>query len=141
MRRTGHNLQFPVLDALAVYPDGALLITTTGDLMDGTLKGSLSELLGVADRLAEAGWNALEMDRWRPLLEPSHAPAMDPDRIVMALGDADTVTPYEGGIALARRWNIPPENLFVSHQGHFSTALGLYRNAAPIDRAAEIFGS
>ena len=65
---------------------------------------------------------------------------IDPDRIVMALRDADTATPYEGGIALARRWNIPPENLFVSHQGHFSTALGLYRNAAPIDRAAEVFG-
>lgn len=120
-------------------PDGALLVTTTGDLVDGALRGSLTELLGVMDHLKEAGWTDGELDRWRPLVEPGATPALDPQRIVMALGDADTITPFSGGMTLARRWNTPSANLFVGHQGHFSTALGLYRNNLPLDRAAEIF--
>lgn len=126
---------------IEMRPDGALLITTTGDMMDGALEGSLAKLLGITDHLAEAGWDHAEMDRWRPLVEPGDSPSFDPDRIVMALGDADTVTPFDGGMALSRQWKIPSENLFVGHQGHFSTALGLYRNTAPVDRAAEIFVS
>lgn len=122
-------------------PDGALLITTTGDLVEGALKGSLAELLGISAHLTDSGWDDLEMDRWRPLVEPGDSPSIDPERIVMALGDADTVTPYDGGADLARRWKLPSENLFIGHQGHFSTALGLYRNTAVVDRAAEIFGS
>ena len=122
-------------------PDGAFLITTTGDLMDGALRGSLAELLGVTEQLADAGWTEGEIDRWRPLVEPAESPALDPGRIVMVLGDADTVTPFAGGMNLARRWNIPAENLFVGHQGHFSSALGLYRNTAPVDRAADIFAA
>lgn len=122
-------------------PDGALLITTTGDLVDGALRGSLLTMLGVMPRLEEAGWTEADIDHWRPLVETGETPALDPDRIIMALGDVDTVTPFEGGMALARRWNIPPENLFVGHQGHFTTALGLYRNNAPLNRAAEIFAA
>jgi hypothetical protein len=122
-------------------PDSALLITTTGELVEGALKGSLALHLDIEKRLLAAGWTPLELDRWRPLMEPDDVPALEPDRIVMVLGDADTVTPFEGGLALARRWSVPAENLFIGHQGHFSSALGLYRNTVPVDRAAEIFGS
>lgn len=120
-------------------PDGALLITTTGDLVKGALKGSLASELAIEERLTSAGWSALELDRWRPLVEPAQEPTIDPRRIVMTLGEADTVTPFDGGKALAQRWDIPPENLFIGCQGHFSTALGLYRNSVPVDRAAKIF--
>lgn len=122
-------------------PDGARLVTTTCDTVNGALQGSLASCLGMAGRLTDAGWNENELDRWRSLLEPGDSPSIDAGRIVMVLGDADTVTPFEGGMILAQRWNISPENLFVRHQGHFSTALGLYRNSAPLDRAADIFAA
>jgi len=44
-------------------------------------------------------------------------------------------------MALAAQWGIPPENLLVKHQGHFSTALGLYDDRAPLDRFAQILTS
>ena len=122
-------------------PDAVLLITTTGDMAKGALRGSLSGMLHIHRRLSEAGWKEDDIERWTPLIEPGDRPALDPDNIVMALGDADTVTPYEGGKALARRWGIPPDNLLVKHQGHFSTALGLYGDRAPLDRLAQIMAS
>ena len=124
-----------------MHPDAALLITTTGDLAEGALEGSLLALLDVRNQLEQAEWTMSDMEHWRPLVEPAERPALEPDRIVMTLGDTDTVLPYDGGSELARRWKIPSDNLFVSPQGHFSTALGLYRNSGPIDRAAEVFSA
>jgi hypothetical protein len=63
---------------------------------------------------------------------------MAPERIVMVLGEADDLTPFAGGSALARRWQIPAENLFLRPQGHFSVALGLLCDPAPIDRLLAI---
>ena len=122
-------------------PDGALLITTTGDVVNGALRGSLAGMLKMGSRLKESGWQEDDIARWRPLVEPSASPALDPAAIVMALGDADTVTPYQGGKALAADWGVPPENLLVKHQGHFSTTLGLYQDRAPLDRLAQILMS
>lgn len=122
-------------------PDAALLITTTGDMANGALSGSLSNMLDLRGHLFEAGWREDDVARWRPLIEPGDTIGLDPGNIVMALGDADTVTPYPGGRALAAQWGIPPENLLVKHQGHFSTALGLYGDRAPLDRLARILTS
>ena len=124
-----------------MQPDAVLLITTTGDMVNGTLRGSLAGMLDVRSRLSEAGWQEDDMVRWRPLIEPGDRVALDPNAIVMALGDSDTVMPYRGGRSLAARWGIPPENLLVKHQGHFSTALGLYDDRAPLDRLARILTS
>jgi len=122
-------------------PDAALLITTTGDMANGALRGSLADMLDFRGHLAAAGWHEKDFVRWRSLVEPRDGTALDPDVIVMALGDADTVTPYQGGRALASRWSIPPENLLVKHQGHFSAALGLYDDHAPLDRLARILAA
>jgi predicted alpha/beta hydrolase family esterase len=56
---------------------------------------------------------------------------VDPCRIVLLIGRHDNVTPYDGGQRLARNWQIPPENLFVRNQGHFSAAVGLEADPAP----------
>lgn len=119
-------------------PDAVLLITTTGDMADGALRGSLAGLLDVRRRLSAAGWGENDIARWQPLIEPGEGLGLDPHAIVMALGDADTVTPYAGGKALARRWGVPAENLVVTHQGHFTTTLGLYRNRTALDRLGAV---
>jgi hypothetical protein len=79
-----------------------------------------------------------DIDRYLPLMEPRGVPAMAPEKIVMALGDADDLTPFAGGLALARRWGVPPANLFIRHQGHFTVAFDLSRRPQPLDRLREI---
>ncbi|HEY0570450.1 MAG TPA: hypothetical protein VGD16_02810, partial [Enterovirga sp.] len=120
----------------AARPDTLLLIATSGDVVEAGAGGSLGVALGAPPRLEEAGWTAERLARWRPLLEPSLAPAIDPDRILMVLGEADDLTPYRGGAALAERWRVPPENIFARQQGHFSVALDLARRSAPLVRLA-----
>ncbi len=63
---------------------------------------------------------------------------MSPDRVVMVLGAADTLTPYSGGAALAEAWEVPPQNLFVRRRGHFTVGLDAYNDATPLRRLAEI---
>jgi hypothetical protein len=73
-----------------------------------------------------------------PLLEPGSEIALDPARIVALLGTEDEILPYASGKELIAAWNLPPENLFVAPLGHFSAALGLYRNPAPLARLAAV---
>lgn len=114
--------------------DALLLVATTGDMMTLAESGSLSCALGLWPALAAAGWTHDALTRWRPLLEPLGPPGLPPGRIFMLLGAADDLTPYAGGLALARRWGVSSENLFRRRQGHFSVSLGLARDAAPLAR-------
>lgn len=117
-----------------MQPDILFLIATSGSMTDVAFDGSLARSLGIPKRLAEAGWSKEALDPWLALLEPHGEAVMAPERIVMVLGEADDLTPFAGGSALARRWRIPAENLFLRPQGHFSVALGLLCDPAPIDR-------
>ncbi|MBL8660070.1 MAG: hypothetical protein JNM75_09990 [Rhodospirillales bacterium] len=119
-------------------PDALFLVATSGSLMKVALDGSLARALDVPRRLAAAGWTPETMAPFLPLLEPHGPAAVDPRRIVMVLGKADTLTPYAEGSALARRWKVPEGNVFIRHQGHFSVALGLLCDPRPIDRLLAI---
>jgi hypothetical protein len=118
--------------------DALFLVTTTGRAL-GIVDGSLARSIGLAAELGRTSWTRAELERWLPLLEPHEPPVMSPRRIVMILGEADDLTPFAGGIALARQWNVPPENLFLRRQGHFSAALGLLSDPAPIERLLALF--
>lgn len=122
----------------AQQPDILFLVATSGDLLATTQEGSLARSLGLTEQLARAGWTAAEMARWRPLLEPGPAPVMPPDQVVMLLGSADTVTPFAGGLKLARDWRVPDGNLFVRERGHFSVSLSLRADRAPLERAIAV---
>jgi len=119
-------------------PDALILVATSGDLMEVAKAGSLSSGVGYWPAIARAGWTAADLERYVPLLGPQGPAAMPADRIVMALGEADTVTPFAGGLDLARRWGVPPENLFIRRQGHFSVSLDLGRQPQPLNRMVEI---
>ena len=125
----------------AMQPDAAMFITTTDRLDEVALDGAFAKGFSAMDALEEAGWDREAVKSWMPLVAPMGEPGIDPYRIVMALGTADTITPYRGGSAFAKRWCIPPENLLESWQGHFSKAIGLTRNPAPIDRLCAILRS
>ncbi|WP_282606300.1 alpha/beta hydrolase [Pelagibius sp. Alg239-R121] len=119
-------------------PDQLLLITTSEDMLDIALRGSMARLLEMPRRFAEAGWAEADLARWTPLLEPHGDPVMAADRIVTLLGRADDLTPIKGGENLMRRWNVPENNIFRKYQGHFSASLGLYQDNSVLMRLAEI---
>jgi hypothetical protein len=118
-------------------PDAVFLATTTEDVSGLSFESSIARLVRLPQALAAAGWRASDFDRWRPLTDPEGDPALAPEDIVMVLGAADDVTPYERGRSLARRWRVPEENLFVRDLGHFSAALDLMRDPAPMRRLIE----
>ncbi len=119
-------------------PDALLLVAVSGNSQDVALAGGLARAVGYPEALGRAGWSPEEFARYAPLLEPRGTPVMPPERIVMTLGEADTVTPFAGGLELARRWRVPPENLFIRPQGHFSVSMDLNRQPQPLERIAAI---
>lgn len=119
-------------------PDAVCLTATSGDVVETVLRGSVARALGAERVLGEHGWSTGDVEPWRPVLEPQGKPAMSPDRVVMMLGSADTLTPYPGGKALAEAWQVPPQNLFVRRQGHFTVGLDGYNDTSPLRRLAEI---
>ena len=125
----------------AQRPDASILITTTGDMVATAFEGSLAEETKLKDRTVAAGWDRDALASFGALLQPGDRPGLSSDRIVIVLGDADTVTPYRGGRELAKQWAIPDDNLFVSHRGHFSTALGVCRDTGPLERLRALLSS
>lgn len=123
-----------------LHPDALLLVATSGDLLELVRDGDLGRAVGLSRRIRARGWTEAELARWLPLLAPRGRPALPADGIVMLLGERDRVTPYAGGLALARAWSVPRENLFQRRRGHFSVSLGLGSDPAPVDRLAALLG-
>lgn len=118
-------------------PDVLFLTTTSGDMTELCFDSSLSRVLGIGAAVTAAGWTRELLRRWSHLVEPLPDVAVAPRDIVMVLGQRDTVTAYASGLALARAWHVPQENLFLRRQGHFSVPLGMLRDAAPYARLVE----
>ncbi len=118
-------------------PDGLCLLSTTADLLGVLNAGSMSRDLGVDEQFKQAGWDEDALKTWLPLLEPEE-PCMPPEKIVLVLGMVDDLTPYPGGKDLAKRWQVPPENVFDSEHGHFSASLNVLRDPRPLDRFAAV---
>ena len=123
---------------LECQPDALLLIGTSDRLDRVAFEGALTRGLGMTQALEAQGWTAERLHEWNPLTDADGEPAIDPRRIVVALGTADDVTPFDGGAELMRRWQVPERNQFHRNQGHFSLALGLFPDNAPLRRLAEI---
>lgn len=129
-----HSVHWPA----AARPDALLLITHTGRMEEVVFESGLVEGIGIPAALEKAGWSQAQMLRWAPLMDPPGAPAMPPGRIVSVLGTADRITPVGGGLDLVKRWNLPPENVFVARQGHFGAAVKLIRDDAALRRLQTI---
>jgi hypothetical protein len=118
-------------------PDVLFVTTTSGNMVELCFDSSLSRRLGVGAAVTAAGWTRDLLGRWSYLVEPLPELATAPRDTIMVLGRRDTVTAFAGGLALARSWRVPDENLFVRRQGHFSVPLGLLRDSMPYARLIE----
>jgi pimeloyl-ACP methyl ester carboxylesterase len=116
----------------AMRPDALFLVSPSRSVVDAVFAGTLTRGLGVPEAITAAGWTAAELDPWRPLFEPTRTPAVDPQAIIIVLGDADTVTPTEQGEALAALWQVPQAQVFHAPAGHFTTAMSLAGNPPSI---------
>ena len=118
----------------ALRPDFLLLVTTSGSLRQVAVDGELGDVFGLGEALGNAGWTDESLQALSPLTDPDDEPVMPPERIVMVLGREDSVTAFDEGRDLAARWKIPADNLYIRDQGHFSAAVGVIHDDAPLQQ-------
>ncbi|HEX6978547.1 MAG TPA: hypothetical protein VF342_04550 [Alphaproteobacteria bacterium] len=120
------------------WPDALLLIGTSDRLDRIAFDGALARVLGLDRALRARGWTREALTALGALANPVGTPVVDPARILMVLGTVDDVTPFDGGVELARHWHVPAANQFHRPQGHFSVSLGLIGEDAPLRRLAAL---
>jgi pimeloyl-ACP methyl ester carboxylesterase len=119
-------------------PDSLLLLTTTDRVSELVTDSALGKVADVDRAALAAGWRAVHVKALAAITDAGSEPPIDPAGIVLLLGRRDNVTPYAGGLRLARQWQLPAENIFTRDQGHFSAAFGLAVDPAPYRRIIEI---
>lgn len=115
-------------------PDFLYLVTTGESVQQVAVDSELADVFGLGPALRKASWTDTALATFRPLTDPLGEPAMAADRIVMVLGRVDSVTRFDQGRQLATRWRVPEKNLFIRDQGHFSAAVGVVHDDAPLRR-------
>jgi pimeloyl-ACP methyl ester carboxylesterase len=119
-------------------PDALMLLTTTDKVSSLALDSALAVIAGLNVASAAAGWTATSFVPLARIVDAEATPPLDPERIVLLIGERDTVTPIDGGRRLATKWQVPAKNLFRRDQGHFSAAFGLGADPSPFRRISEI---
>ena len=119
-------------------PDAVLLLSHSGRLEEVTFSGALASLLGVARALHEAGWTRDALAAISAAIDPAERPALAPQRIVSVLGETDRWVPYDHGLALARQWQLPEENVFRYRLGHLGMPVQLTRDPLPFERLRQV---
>jgi hypothetical protein len=119
-------------------PDGVSLISHSGRLENVVFGGELAAGLGIDRAMRAAGWSREALTRLSGAIDPAREPALAPSRIVSVLGETDRWVPYEDGVALARRWNLPEANVFRYGVGHLGMPVQLMRDPAPFARLRQV---
>jgi pimeloyl-ACP methyl ester carboxylesterase len=119
-------------------PDGLMLLTTTDKVSSLALDSALAVIAGLDVAALAKGWSAQDFVPLAGIVDAAPVPPIDPERIVLLIGERDTVTPIDGGRRVAEKWRVPENNLFRRDQGHFSAAFGLGVDPAPFRRITEI---
>jgi hypothetical protein len=119
-------------------PDALMLLTTTDRVSSLAFDSALAVVAGLDVAARAKGWRAASFVPLAGIVDAGSTPPLDPERIVLMIGERDVVTPFDGGNRLAAKWRIPPKNLFRRDQGHFSAAFGLGIDASPLNRIAAI---
>jgi pimeloyl-ACP methyl ester carboxylesterase len=119
-------------------PDALMLLTTTDRVSSLAIDSALAVVAGLDVAAAAKGWTAASFLPLAKIVDAGVNPPVDPDRIVLLIGERDTVTPIDGGRRLATNWRVPAQNLFSRDQGHFSAAFGIQADPAPFRRITEI---
>jgi hypothetical protein len=123
---------------IEAQPDAAMLISHSGRLEEVTFSGELASLLGIDRALRDAGWTREALASISRAIDPAERPALAAERIVSVLGETDRWVPYDHGLALARQWKLPEENVFRYRLGHLGMPVQLTRDPAPFERLRQV---
>jgi hypothetical protein len=123
---------------IEAQPDAAMLISHSGRLEEVTFSGKLASLLGIDRALRDAGWTREALASISRAIDPAERPALAAERIVSVLGETDRWVPYDHGLALARQWKLPEENVFRYRLGHLGMPVQLTRDPAPFERLRQV---
>jgi hypothetical protein len=123
---------------IAAQPDAVLLISHSGRIEDVTFGGELSASLGIDRALGAAGWTRAALARVSLAIDPGETPALPPSRIISVLGETDRWVPFDDGLAVTRRWQLPEENVFRYPLGHLGMPVQLTRDPAPFERLRQV---
>jgi hypothetical protein len=115
-----------------------MLISHSGRLEEVTFSGELASLLGIDRALDDAGWTREALASISRAIDPAERPALSPQRIVSVLGETDRWVPYDHGLALARQWRLPEDNVFRYPLGHLGMPVQLTRDPAPFERLRQV---
>ena len=126
---------------LDARPDALMLLTTTDRVSSLALDSALAVITGLDVAAVAKGWKPANFVPLAGIVDATATPPLDPERIVLMIGERDTVTPIDGGRRLATKWRVPERNLFSRDQGHFSAAFGLGVDPAPFGRIREILAA
>lgn len=118
-----------------------MLISHSGRIEDVTFGGALSAMLGLGLALADAGWSREALARLSRIIDPAETPALPASHIVSVLGETDRWVPYDDGLEVARRWNLPVANIFSYRLGHLGTPVQLACDAAPFMRLKQVLAA
>jgi hypothetical protein len=122
----------------AARPDAVMLISHSGNIAGVTFGGELAAMLGLDRALSGAGWSPERIAKVSVLIDPAEQPALPAGRIVSVLGERDRWLPYEDGLGIARRWNLPEANIFQYRLGHLGMPVQLTRDNAPFERLRRV---
>lgn len=113
-------------------PDAVMLIASTEGLDAVTLTGSMAKAFGLDRQLRAHGWTQESLRLLRPLTDPIFPPACGSNRVVLVLGDRDTIAPPDRALDIAERWRIPSSQVHLRPQGHFSVHAGALVDQRPV---------
>lgn len=119
-------------------PDALALLTAAEELVSLSAGSTLTRGIGMTAALEAAGWREETLMTWRDLGSLAAEAPLLPERIIAVLGQRDSILPFATGRALAERWRLPPENLFVTGGGHFTAQTILHLDPRPLHRLVEI---
>ena len=119
-------------------PDAVFAVIHCSHIAEAVLDGALSDIWNLSGSLREVGWSRELARQWLLRLDPMCEPCVAPDRVVSVIGSQDRVTRPEWANHQLDYWQVPQENRFVHHRGHFSVPLGMIRDTQPLQKLREV---
>jgi len=119
-------------------PDALFIAAHCAHIAETALEGSLSDIWNLGETMKAKGWSRdLELI-WLERLDPKATPCISGKNIISVTGSSDTVTPEASALRQMDDWQVPAENRFSYHRGHFTIPLGLINNSEPLVKLAAV---
>ncbi len=119
-------------------PDALFIAAHCAHIAETAFEGSLSGIWNLGEMMKAKGWSRDLEQTWLARLDPKTKPCILGKNIVSVTGSSDTVTPEKSALKQMDDWQVPKENQFSYHRGHFTIPLGIINNSEPLVKLAAV---